>query len=117
MKISELAERLGLEILTLPSPDTEVSGCYTCDLLSWVMGRAGEGQVWITIMTNINVVAVAHLVGVSAIVLAEDAPVASDVVKKAEQEGINVLRSRMTAFELSAALSVALRDLASAPGE
>ncbi len=117
MKISELAERLGLEILTLPSPDTEVSGGYTCDLLSWVMGRAAEGQAWITIMTNINVVAVALLVGVGAIILAEDAPVAGDVVKKAGEEGINILRSRMTAFELSAAVAVAFQDLSFEPGE
>jgi hypothetical protein len=104
MTISELAGRLGFEALSLPSPGAEVTGGYTGDLLSWVMGRARAGQVWITIMTNINIVAVAMLAGVSAIVIADDSPVSDEVVKKAGEEGINLLRSRDSAFSISVAV-------------
>ena len=108
MKVSELAEKLGFEALVTPSPDETVSGGYVGDLLSWVMSRAEAGQVWITIMTNINIVAVALLSGVSAIIIAEGCPVPDDVIKKAREEGINILRSNLSAFAVSAAVSRAL---------
>lgn len=108
MKISELAVTLGLEILAMPSPDAEVTGGYTCDLLSWVMGRAESGQAWVTIMTNINIVAVALLTGVGAIVIAEGAEVPESVIKKADEEGINLLSCRESAFAVSVGISRAL---------
>ena len=104
MKISELAEKLHLEVLTMPDPDAAVTGGYAGDLLSWVMGRAAAGQVWITIMSNINVVAVASLSGVSAVLLAENVEIADDVVQKATAQGINLLRTAAPVFE--ACLSV-----------
>ena len=59
MTVKELAEKYSFEALTLPQPDRIVSGGYTGDLLSWVMGRAESDNAWITIMTNVNIVAVA----------------------------------------------------------
>ena len=104
MKINELAQKLNAEILSMPSPDAEVTGGYCGDLLSWVMGRAKEGQVWITIMTNINIVAVASLSEVSAILLTESSEVDNGVIEKAKEQGINVLRTAMSSYE--AALAV-----------
>lgn len=98
MKISEATERLGYEIVTMPSPDIEVEGGYAGDLLSWVMGRAEAGNIWVTIMSNINIVAVASLAGVSAIVVAEGATVPQDVVDKATEQGINVLKTDESTF-------------------
>lgn len=109
MKISELAGRLsasvGLETLALPRPDAEVTGGYVGDLLSWVMGRAEAGQVWITIMTNINILAVASLAGVSAIVVAEGCDIDGEVIACATEQGINLLRSPRSAFDVAAALA------------
>ena len=99
MKIKELAERLGFEVLAMPSPELEAEGGYAGDLLSWVMGRAEEGNVWVTIMTNINVLAVASLAGVSAVVVAEGAEIDGEIVEKAKEQGINLFRSREPVFE------------------
>lgn len=109
MKVSQLIDRLGLEVLSLPDPEAEISGGYVGDLLSWVMGRAEADQVWITIMTNINILAVASLSGVGAVVVAENAEVASDVKTKAQEQGINLLRSSKSAFDIAVALG---RELA-----
>lgn len=60
MKISDLVKFGEYEILTNPDyEDKEITGCYIGDLLSWVMGRANSGDMWITVMSNINIVAVA----------------------------------------------------------
>lgn len=104
MKISDAVPLLGFEVLTMPSPDEEVTGGYTGDLLSWVMGRARAGQIWITIMTNINIIAVASLSGVSAVVVAEENTVPADVIEKASEQGINLLLSRCPAFDTALAV-------------
>lgn len=99
MKIHELATSLGFDIVTLPDPDAEVDGCYIGDLLSWVMGRAEEGNVWITIMTNLNIVAVASLSCVSAVIVAEGLDIPDDVIAAANAQNVNILRSKLSSFE------------------
>lgn len=100
MNILQIADELNLEKLSLPDPDVEVAGGYVGDLLSWVMGRAESGQVWVTIMTNINILAVASLSGVSGIIVAEGAEVSTEVIDKANEQGINLLRSKLSAFDI-----------------
>lgn len=98
MKISEVALKLGYEIVTMPDPDIEVEGGYAGDLLSWVMGRAGAGNIWVTIMSNINIVAVASLVGISGIIVAEGAEIPQDVIYKATEQGINIFKTNESSF-------------------
>ena len=105
MTVKELIEKLDLEALTATDPEREVTGAYAGDLLSWVMGRAQSGDAWITIMTNINTVAVASLADVACVILAENCEIEQDVVKTAEAKGINLLRGAETTYELCAALS------------
>ena len=71
MTVNELAKRLSLRTIALSDGDRDVEGVYIGDLLSWVMGRAQSGNAWITIMSNLNIVAVATLADVSCIILAE----------------------------------------------
>ena len=59
MTVQQLITACGFTAAALPDPDREVSGVYIGDLLSWVMGRAGADEAWITIMSNRNIVAVA----------------------------------------------------------
>ena len=61
MKVSELASIEGFGTVALPDGEREISGVYIGDLLSWVMGRAKADDAWITIMSNINIVAVDSL--------------------------------------------------------
>lgn len=109
MKINDFAARINAEILTMPDPDAEISGGYCGDLLSWVMGRAEAGQVWITIMSNINTVAVASLADVSAILLSEGVEIDEGVITKASEQGINLLRTAMPTFEAALALGEILK--------
>ena len=104
MKISDFAAKINAEILSMPRPDAEITGGYCGDLLSWVMGRAEEGQVWITIMSNINTVAVASLADVSAILLSENAEIDESVIAKASEQGINLLRTELATFDAAVAL-------------
>ena len=104
MKISEMAQMLGWETLAMPDPDIEVTGGYAGDLLSWVMGRAKAGDVWVTIMTNRNIMAVATLAGVSAVVVTEHAEIDEEIVKLAEEQDINLLRSVQPSFETACAV-------------
>ena len=61
MNTCELEEKLRLKCLSENNSGREISGCYVSDLLSLAMGRVGEGNVWITVQTNVNIAAIAFL--------------------------------------------------------
>ena len=105
MTVKEFASLAGFCALCMPAPEREVDGVYIGDLLSWVMGRAEQDNVWITIMSNVNIVAVATLADVSCILLAEGVVPDEDVLSVAKAKGVNVLSSKLPAFELALMLS------------
>ena len=105
MTAKELTEALGLTVLSMPEPDAEISGAYAGDLLSWVMGRAMEGNAWVTIMTNINMVAVAPLAGISLVILCDNSEIEDEVVKTASEKSINVVRTALPMYETCVKLS------------
>ena len=109
MTVKALAEQLGCKILCMPSPDKEICGAYIGDLLSWVMGRAKENEAWITIMSNVNVIAVASLCDVSAVILAEGVTLDAEVINLAREKGINVFTSSLSAYETAIRLHGALK--------
>ncbi len=102
MTVEVLAKELSLAPLCVPEGDREVEGGYCGDLLSWVMSRAKSGDAWVTIMTNINVVAVASLTDCACVILAENAEVEPQVIEKARSQGINLLVSEKDSFSLCA---------------
>ncbi len=104
MTVRQLAETLGLTVLSMPDGDVPVTGAYIGDLLSWVMGRAQEGQAWVTIMSNINLVAVASLAAVSCVILAEGVTVEDGVRETAEQRNVNLLSCDKTAYDIACLL-------------
>lgn len=99
MTVKELCERMQLTAVTLPDGEREIGGVYCCDLLSWVMGRAKADDAWITIMTNVNIVAVASLADTACILLAEGVRLDDDVKALAMSKGVNILVSQEPAFE------------------
>ena len=105
MTVSEFAKEYSLSALAIPDGDREINGCYIGDLLSWVMGAASSGDAWITIMSNINIVAVAALCDTASIILAEGVTVDENVKKTAEEKGINLLSSEKSAFILATELA------------
>lgn len=105
MTVKDLAEKLSLKALSESDTDRNIDGCYTGDLLSWVMGRANSGNVWVTIMTNVNIIAVAMLTDVSCIIIAENAEIGNDTVEKAKEKGVNLYTSEKSAYQLCAEIS------------
>lgn len=102
MKVSELVKKLNLTPVTPADfADRDVTGCYIGDLLSWVMGKAQSGDAWITIMNNINIVAVASLTDCACIILCEGVSVDESVIEKAKTEEIIILKSDETAYSLA----------------
>ena len=108
MQVKEL-DSLGLRAISLPAPDRNIEGVYIGDLLSWVMGRATENDAWITIMSNVNVIAVASLCDVSVIILAEDVILDEDVLSLAKEKGVNVFTTALSAYDVATKLYDALR--------
>lgn len=109
MTVRELADACGFEAVFLPEEERTVGGAYAGDLLSWVMGRASADDAFITIMTNINVIAVASLADVACVILAEDVAVPPEVLEAAERKEINLLRSRVPVYETCLAVGRCLQ--------
>ncbi len=105
MKVSELAAAGGFRALALSDPAREIAGCYVGDLLSWVMGRAQAGNAWITIMSNVNVAAVASLADVACVIFAEGVRPDEQALAAAQLRGINLLATDRPEYEAAVALS------------
>ena len=101
MNVTQAVEKLNLKILVEGDMERDITDCYIGDLLSWVMGRAGEDSIWLTVMGNINAVAVATLADVSCIVLVENAALDEDAKKKAEIHGVTILQSEENSYNLA----------------
>ena len=105
MTVTDLQNALSLTAVTLPEGDREAEGVYIGDLLSWVMGRAQADNVWLTIMSNLNIVAVATLADVSCIVLCEGVTLEESVRSTAEAKGVNILATEAPAYETAKKLA------------
>lgn len=101
MNVTQAVEKLNLKILVEGDMEREITDCYIGDLLSWVMGRAGEDSIWLTVMGNINAIAVATLADVSCIVLVENAALDEEAKKKAEIHGVTILQSEENSYSLA----------------
>ena len=105
MKLDEIIKNAELETITaIDRLDIEVTGGYAGDLLSAVMANAKEGNVWVTWHVHPNIVAVALVVKLAAIILVNDRRPEEETIQKAEQEGLPILVSKLSEFELSGKL-------------
>lgn len=105
MDVKTLMDTLELRLLCGDDLSGEIKGCYCGDLLSWVMSRAQEGDVWLTVMGNINSIGVAVLAEVACIVLTENAALDADALKRAEQNGVVILQTEKNTYQMAAAIS------------
>jgi len=78
-----------------------VSGGYVSDLLSDVMGNAQEGNIWITLQTHKNTMAIASLKDLSAILLVKDFKPEADTIEQSNNEGIPILGTSLKTFEIA----------------
>ena len=101
MTVKEFADKLALKVLVEGDMEREITGCYIGDLLSWVMGRAPEDCAWLTVMGNINSIAVATLADVSCIILVENAALDAEAKRKADMHGVTILQTEENSYSLA----------------
>lgn len=105
MTVCQLAELEEFEAVCLPEGDREILGGYAGDLLSWVMGRASEGDAWVTIMSNVNIVAVSTLADPACIVLSEGVFPDPQTLERAKEQRINILSTKLDTFDACARIA------------
>lgn len=105
MTVSSFAKESGFNCVCMPTPHRTINGAYVGDLLSWVMGKAEPDNVWITIMSNLNIVAVSTLVDVACVVLAENVTLDEGVLDIAKAKGVNVFSTSLSSYEAAIKIS------------
>lgn len=102
MTLQEIVSELNLKVLTTARDfeAIEPRGGYVSDLLSCVVAGAQPGNIWVTLQAHMNVVAVAALKEVSAVVITEDARPDADVVAKANEQGVILLSTPEPSYEI-----------------
>ena len=108
MTVGELIPAMGLTVFHLAQPERPVTGGYVGDLLSWVMGRAGQDCTWLTIMSNQNVAAVALMADVSCVILTETVQPDADLLRRAKEKQVNLLGVGLDTFSAACQLGKTL---------
>ena len=105
MKVCDLVKMLNLTVFCGEEGlDTEITGGYTSDLLSDVMGHAQEGDIWVTLQTHKNVMAIASLKEIAAIILVKGHLPEEDTLEESNNENIPILSSPLQTFEITGQL-------------
>ncbi|HIX15161.1 MAG TPA: hypothetical protein H9740_05480 [Candidatus Hungatella pullicola] len=114
MTVRELADSGLFEVVNLgDQPDREITKVFCCDLLSIAMGRAPEGGAWVTVMANMNTLAVASLTDTACVILAEGCSLDENAAVKAKEQEITVMRTEQPVFEAALQIENRLRGYAS----
>ncbi len=105
MNIKDVINQLELKVHSGNTGlENEIIGGYTSDLLSDVIGNADAGTIWITLQTHKNVMAIASLKDLAAVILVKNLQPDADMAEQSNSEGIPVLGTSKSAFEISGAL-------------
>ncbi|MBI3150720.1 MAG: hypothetical protein HYZ21_01160 [Chloroflexi bacterium] len=106
MDLQQIIERLELNVLTDSRDFTSVHprGGYTSDLLSCVMAGAKSKYIWVTLQSHLNIVAVAALLDIAAVIITENAHPDHATIAKANEQGVTLLSTSMPNFEVDGKL-------------
>lgn len=105
MKLDDLVKELQLEVRACNEClDREVTGAYVSDLLSDVMANSRDGNIWITLQTHMNIVAVAGLKNLAGIIIVGGRRPGDEIIGKAEGEKVAIMTTPMPAFEAAGRL-------------
>jgi hypothetical protein len=105
--VEEMVAKLELQVFAAGDLGRDVTGGYASDLLSCVMAKAQTGYVWVTLQAHPNVVAVASLLNLAAVIVTEEVKPDLDTVTRAKENGITLLGSPHTTFTVVSRLSAA----------
>jgi hypothetical protein len=106
MNLQQIIDRLNLTVLTEPQDFASITprGGYSSDLLSCVMAGAKKGHLWITLQAHLNIVAIAALNELAAIIITENAQPDAASIEKANQQGIVLLSTSQPTYEINGKL-------------
>ncbi|HNS49955.1 MAG TPA: DRTGG domain-containing protein [Anaerolineae bacterium] len=104
MTVDEAVDLLGLRVLAGRDLERKVTGGYASDMLSCVMAKAKEGNIWVTLQAHQNVVAVGSLLNLAAIVVTEGVEPDHDTLARADEQGVVVLSSAQDSFAVAGRL-------------
>lgn len=105
MKVSDLVKKYNLKVFSGEQGlNNEISGGYVSDLLSDVMGNAAENEVWVTLQTHQNVMAIASLKDLAAVILVKGLEPDEDTLEHSNEEGVPLLGTSMQTFEMAGKL-------------
>ena len=101
MKLTDIIDQLGLHVQAgAEYVDREVKGGYVSDMLSDVLKHASEGDVWVTLQIHLNVMAIAGMREIAAIIIVNDRQPDEETLEKATAEHIPVLGTHMNAYQV-----------------
>ncbi len=99
MKIKDLKNISQFNFVNIANEDMEISGVFIGDLLSWVMANGKENQIWITVQSHLNVVAVSLLKEFSCIILCDNATCDEEFINKCKEEQVNLILTSYSAYD------------------
>ena len=99
MTVKQLIDSAVFQSLNVADDSREITKVFCCDLLSVAMSKAPTGGCWVTVMGNINTLAVASLTDCACVVLAEGTLLDDSVIEKAKQQDITLLKTDMPIFD------------------
>ncbi len=101
MTIKEIIKKLKLKVRAGKNNlNTEITGGYASDLLSDVLANSKQSNIWITLQIHKNIVAIASMKELAGIIVINNREPEKETIKKAEEENIPIMISKMPAFEL-----------------
>lgn len=108
MRVEELKTLLDAKCLTEgASLENDITCGYSCDLLSWVLAHGKQGMAWCTVQTHVNVIAVSVLMEMACVIMVENVEPEPASLKKAVEEGMPILSTGKTAYEVCGIMSKA----------
>lgn len=102
MNLQTIVDRLQLTVLTEPRNLSNIKpqGGYTSDLLSCVMAGAKSGNIWVTLQAHMNIIAVAAMLDVAAVIITENAQLEEAVIAKANEQNVILLSTPKRSYEV-----------------
>lgn len=102
MLVKEFIEKTGFKVLSGSAGfESSIEGVFVGDLLSWVIGNCKPSQVWVTVQSHMNILAVSALKEIPCIIIAQNANVDEEMIQKAKEEDIAICISDLSAYEIA----------------
>lgn len=105
MTVKEMIDRTKFKVLSEGDLSRIIYKPFCCDLLSVAMSKMPENAAWVTVMGNVNTLAVATLTECAVVIMAEGTDPGEDVIKKAKEQSVNLLQTDMPIFEAATFLT------------